>query len=90
MEQATKAFGYIDILILTAGILQFGYFKDIPSELDRRVMEVNYFGQRTLIQAVLPGELHAAAMPWSHIPTRFNAVSSMYQAAGVAGWLFIV
>ena len=72
VEQATKAFGHIDILILAAGILQFGYFKDIPSELDRRVMEVNYFGQRTLIQAVLPGELHAAAMPWSHIPTWFN------------------
>ena len=70
VEQATKAFGHIDILILAAGILQFGYFKDIPPELDRRVMEVNYFGQRTLIQAVLPGELCAcsshAMEPYSH------------------------
>ena len=56
VEHATKAFGHIDILILAAGILQFGYFKDIPPEVDRKVMEVNYFGQRALIQAVLPGE----------------------------------
>ena len=62
VEQATEAFGHIDILILAAGILQFGYFKDIPPEVDRRVMEVNYFGQRMLIQAVLPGEMHVAVM----------------------------
>ena len=56
VDQATKAFGHIDVLLLAAGILQFGYFKDIPPEVDRKVMEVNYFGQRALIQTVLPGE----------------------------------
>ena len=57
-EEATKMFGHIDVLILAAGILQVGHFKDVPPEVDRRVMEVDYFGQRTLIQEVLPGELH--------------------------------
>ena len=56
VEQATKAFGHIDILILAAGIYQCCHFKDIPPEVDRRVMEVDYFGQRTLMQAILPSE----------------------------------
>ena len=60
VEQATEAFGHIDILILAAGVYQCCYFKDIPPEVDRMVMEVDYFGQRTLIQAVLPGEMHVA------------------------------
>ena len=57
VEQATKAFGHIDMLILAAGVTNMGHFKDIHPGLDRRVMEVNYFGQRALIQGVLPGEL---------------------------------
>ena len=56
VEQATKAFGHIDILILAAGIYQCCRFEDIPPEVDRRVMEVDYFGQRTLMQAILPSE----------------------------------
>ena len=66
VEQATKMFGHIDIVILTAGILQFGHFKDVPSELDRRIMEVNYFGQRTLIQEVLRGELKPGSEVWTY------------------------
>ena len=61
VDQATKMFGHIDILILAAGIYQCCYFMDIPPEVDRKIMEVDYFGQRALMQAVLPGEEHAGA-----------------------------
>ena len=56
-QEAVKAFGHIDILLLTAGILQFGFFVGVPESIDRKVFEVVFFGQRRLIQAVLPGWL---------------------------------
>ena len=59
-------FGHIDIVILAAGIAQFGHFKDVQPEVDRRVMEVDYFGQRTLIQEVLRGELKPGSAVWTY------------------------
>jgi short-subunit dehydrogenase len=53
-QEAVKAFGHIDILLLTAGILQFGFFVGVPESIDRKVFEVVFFGQRRLIQTVLP------------------------------------
>lgn len=46
--------GKIDILINNGGISQRSLIRDTPIELDRRIMEVNYFGQIALTKAVLP------------------------------------
>lgn len=49
--------GGIDILINNAGISQRSYAAETALEVDRRIMEVNFFGTVALTKAVLPGML---------------------------------
>jgi short-subunit dehydrogenase len=46
--------GRIDLLINNGGISQRALAAETPLELDRRIMEINYFGQIALTKAVLP------------------------------------
>lgn len=52
--QANKHFGPIDILINNAGISQRGLVKDTQLSVDRRLFEVNYFGNIAITKAILP------------------------------------
>ena len=52
-EQITKA-GGIDILINIGGISQRATIEETPLWLDRKIMEINYFGTIALTKAVLP------------------------------------
>jgi dehydrogenase/reductase SDR family protein 7B len=49
--------GSIDILINNAGISQRSYAAETSLEVDRRIMEVNFFGTIALTKAVLPDML---------------------------------
>lgn len=49
-----KKEGRIDILLNIGGISQRALIKDTPLWLDRRIMEINYFGTIALTKAVLP------------------------------------
>jgi short-subunit dehydrogenase len=51
---AIQLFGHIDILISNAGITQRSFVKDTVQEVDRRLMEVNFFGPVILVKALLP------------------------------------
>ena len=55
VEEALKWKGHIDVLINNGGISQRGLAKDTVLDVDRRIMEVNYFGTIALTKAVLPG-----------------------------------
>lgn len=52
-------FGRIDILINNAGISQRSYVVDTNLSVDKRIMEINYFGTIALTKAVLPHMLEA-------------------------------
>ena len=52
--EALQLFGTIDILINSGGISQRAMALDTQIEIDRRLMEVNYFGTVILAKAVLP------------------------------------
>ncbi|TAL58614.1 MAG: SDR family oxidoreductase [Bacteroidetes bacterium] len=54
VQKVIKKFGRIDILINNAGVVQRSYVIDTPVELERKMMEVNYFGAVILSKAVLP------------------------------------
>ncbi|MBU3031085.1 SDR family NAD(P)-dependent oxidoreductase [Paracoccus marinaquae] len=54
MNAAAEAQGGIDALINNAGILREGYFQNVPMEVFRQVMEINYFGVLNATRAALP------------------------------------
>nr|AIA10727.1 short chain dehydrogenase [uncultured bacterium]AIA10890.1 short chain dehydrogenase [uncultured bacterium] len=53
-EAAVQMFGHIDILINNGGIRQRSLIKETNLEVDRKMMEVNYFGTIALTKHLLP------------------------------------
>lgn len=53
-DEVLKAFPKIDLLINNGGISQRSLVEDTPIENDRKIMEVNFFGQINLTKKVLP------------------------------------
>jgi short-subunit dehydrogenase len=53
-EAAWQIFGYIDILINNGGISQRSLVNETSLEVDRQLMEVNYFGAISLTKYLLP------------------------------------
>lgn len=49
--------GTVDVLVNNGGISQFALAEETPLAVDRRIMEVNYFGAVALTKAVLPAML---------------------------------
>lgn len=54
IDQAIAFFGHIDILVNNAGISQRGSYAATPIAIDRKIMEVNFFGAVALTKALLP------------------------------------
>lgn len=53
-EEAIKLFGHIDVLINNGGISQRSLGKETSEEVDRKIMEVNYFGTIAITKHLLP------------------------------------
>ncbi len=53
-EQVLQHFGQIDILINNAGVSQRGWAEACGFAVDRRLMDINFFGPVALTRAVLP------------------------------------
>ena len=69
-KKAIQAFGHVDILINNGGVSQRSLGKDTDLEVDRRIMEINYFGSVALTKYLLP---HFLERKQGH----FVAVSSL-------------
>jgi short-subunit dehydrogenase len=54
VQEAMACFGRIDAVVHCGGISQRSLAKDTALEVDRRVMEIDYFGTVALTKAVLP------------------------------------
>lgn len=52
--QVMNTFGRIDVLVNNGGISQRALAQEAPLSIDRRIMEVNFFGQIALTKSVLP------------------------------------
>ena len=53
-EAAVQLFGHVDILINNGGISQRSIAKETVLDVDRRIMEVDYFGTIALTKYLLP------------------------------------
>jgi short-subunit dehydrogenase len=53
-EAAIQIYGQIDILVNNGGISQRSLAKDTQMDVDRKIMEVNYFGTITLTKSLIP------------------------------------
>lgn len=54
VERVIEKFGRIDILVNNGGLSQRSNVRDTDLTIDRRIMEVNYFGNIALTKKVLP------------------------------------
>lgn len=54
VDTAIKKFGKIDVVILNGGISQRSTVLETKLEVDRLIMEINYFGQVSLAKNLLP------------------------------------
>jgi dehydrogenase/reductase SDR family protein 7B len=72
-----EQFGHVDILVNNAGISQRSLAKDTNLEVDRQIMETNYFGPVALTKLLLPSMIERRA---GHIVV----VSSLLGKFGVA------
>ena len=55
VENTINQFGPIDYLFNNGGVSQRSYANETDIEVDRRIMEINFFGNIALTKAVLPG-----------------------------------
>jgi NAD(P)-dependent dehydrogenase (short-subunit alcohol dehydrogenase family) len=53
-ERAVARFGRLDVWVNCAGVIAYGRFDDVPSEVFRAVVETNFFGQVHGARACLP------------------------------------
>lgn len=60
-EAALQVFGHVDILVHCGGISQRSLAKETSVDVDRRLMEVNYFGTLSLTKYLLPHFLQRKA-----------------------------
>eukprot|EP00904_Undaria_pinnatifida_P009736 jgi/Undpi1/5893/HiC_scaffold_2.g01167.m1 len=78
-SRAVGEFGTVDALVLNAGISTRGSVEETSLDVDKRVMDVNYFGAVSLAK----GLLEACAPP---LPTRAGEVGGQAGPNGGGGW----
>ena len=55
-QEAVEAFGHVDILVNNAGVSSRSSVMETDTAVDRRVMEVNFFGTVALTKGGVGGE----------------------------------
>lgn len=53
-EQARKSYGRLDVVIFSAGVSQRSLAIDTPIEIDRKLMEINFFAPVMITKQLLP------------------------------------
>jgi short-subunit dehydrogenase len=83
-EAAIQLFGHIDILINNGGISQRSLAKDTSLAVDRRLMEVDYFGTIALTKALLPHFLKRKAGHFVAVTSVMGIIGTPYRSGYAA------
>lgn len=84
VQQVLATMGRIDVLINNAGISQRSLVKDTALEVDRRIMEVDFFGPVALTKAVLPHMLQQRGGQLAMVSSVVGLVATPYRSAYAA------
>ena len=83
-EAALQFFGHVDVVIHSGGISQRALAKDTLLEVDRRVMEINYFGTIALTKHLLPSMLERKSGHFVAISSLVGKFGSPYRTGYAA------
>jgi dehydrogenase/reductase SDR family member 7B len=84
VEKAIQAFGKIDILLNNGGISQRSLTKETSLHVDRKIMEVNYFGTIALTKALLPHFLKDKSGHFAVVSSLVGKFGSPYRSSYAA------
>jgi short-subunit dehydrogenase len=84
VEAALQLFGHVDILVNNGGISQRSLAKDTTLEVDRRSMEVDYFGSIGLTKHLLPYFLKRNAGHFVTITSVMGKIGTPYRSGYAA------
>jgi short-subunit dehydrogenase len=76
--------GAVDVLVHNGGISQRSLAKDTSLEVDRRIMETNYFGTVGLTKAVLPSFLTRGAGHFAVVSSLVGKIGTPYRSTYAA------
>jgi dehydrogenase/reductase SDR family protein 7B len=80
-EVVLSTFGHIDMLINNAGVSQRSLVKDTPIEVDRQIMELDFFGPVALAKTVLPHMLARGTGHLVAVSSVVGLVATPYRSA---------
>ncbi len=80
-ELVLSTFGHIDMLINNAGVSQRSLVKDTPIEVDRQIMELDFFGPVALAKTVLPHMLARGSGHLVAVSSVVGLVATPYRSA---------
>lgn len=83
-QAAVQLFGHIDILINNGGISQRSLAKDTTLDVDRRIMEVDYFGSIGLTKNLLPYFLKQKSGHFVTISSVMGKIGTPYRSGYAA------
>ncbi len=83
-KKAEAYFGGVDILVNNGGISQRSLAKDTQLNVDRKVMEVNYFGAIALSKYILPGQIRRKEGHHVIISSAVGIISSPFRTGYAA------
>lgn len=83
-EAAIQLFGHIDVLINNGGISQRSLAKDTLVNVDRKIMEVDYFGTLSLTKYLLPHFLKRKSGHYVVVTSAMGIIGTPYRSGYAA------
>jgi dehydrogenase/reductase SDR family member 7B len=83
-SEAIAFFGKIDIVLHNGGISQRSLIKETKLEVDRKLMEVNYFGTVALTKAILPHFIEKKSGQFAVVTSLVGKFASPYRSSYAA------
>ena len=84
VAQAIAYFGQVDLMLHNGGVSQRSLIRETGLEVDRRLMEVNFFGTVALTKALLPHFLSRKSGQFGVISSLVGMIGSPYRSSYAA------